>query len=65
MVTDACETWTLSVGDINSLVVSETQTVRRIYGPVQTEEGWRIDEQLEKLMRIEGIVKYITAQRIK
>jgi hypothetical protein len=50
------------------LLVFERQILRRIYdGPVQTEEGRRIrnNEELEKLMRGEDIVKYITAQRIK
>jgi hypothetical protein len=45
------------------------QILRRIYGPVQTEEGWRVrnNDELEKLMRGEdtSIVNYIRAQRIK
>ena len=34
---------------------------------IETEEGWRIrnSDELEKLMRGEDVVKYITAQRIK
>jgi hypothetical protein len=45
----------------------ETQTLRIIYGAVKTEEGWRTgnNDELEKLMRGNDIVKYITAQRIK
>jgi hypothetical protein len=41
--------------------------LRRIYGPVQNEEGWRMrsNDELEKLMRTEDAVKYIRAQRIK
>jgi hypothetical protein len=41
--------------------------ILRVYGPVQTEEGWRIrnNDELEKLMRGEDVVKYIRAQRIK
>jgi hypothetical protein len=37
------------------------QIFRRIYGPVQTEEGWRVrnNDELEKLMRGEDIVNYI------
>jgi hypothetical protein len=50
-----------------NLLVFERQILRRIYGPVQTEEGWRIrnNDKLEKLMREENVVKYIRAQRIK
>jgi hypothetical protein len=61
------ETWTLSVPDVNNLLVFERQILRRINGPVQTEEGWRIRNNyaLEKLMKGEGIVKYTRAQRIK
>jgi hypothetical protein len=33
-----CETWTLSVRDINSLLECERQILGRIYGAVQTEE---------------------------
>jgi hypothetical protein len=41
--------------------------LRRINGPVQTEEGWRIrnNDELEKLMRGEDILKYVRAKRIK
>jgi hypothetical protein len=48
------------------LFVIERQILRRIYGPVETEEGWRIrnSDELKKLMRGNDIVKYIRAQRI-
>ena len=48
------------------MLVFERQ-ILRVYGPVQTEEGWRIrnNDELEKLMRGEDVVKYIRAQRIK
>jgi hypothetical protein len=58
---------TLSVPDVNSLLVAERQVLRRICGPVQTEEGWRMinNYELEKLMRGGIIVKHVRAQRIK
>jgi hypothetical protein len=67
VVTYGCETGTLSVRDVQNLLVFERQILRRIYGQVQTEEGWRIrnNDELEKLVRGEYIVKYIRAQRIK
>jgi hypothetical protein len=47
--------------------VFEKQLLRGIYGAVQTEggKGIRNDDELEKLMTGEGIVKYTRAQRIK
>jgi hypothetical protein len=47
--TYGCQNWTLTVGDVNRLLVFEKQILRRIYGPVQT-EGWRIgnNDKLEK-----------------
>jgi hypothetical protein len=38
-----------------------------VCGPVQIEEGWseRNNDELEKLMTEEDIVKYIRAQRIE
>jgi hypothetical protein len=55
IATYGCETWTLPVEYVNNLQLFERQTLRRIYGPVQTEEGWRIknNDELEKLMRRE------------
>jgi hypothetical protein len=66
-VTYACETWTLSVQDINNLLVFETQISRKIFGPIGSKEGWRIrsNNELQKLIKGEDIVKYIKAQIIK
>jgi hypothetical protein len=52
---------------VNSLLVFQRQIVRRITGAVQTEEGWRIinNDELEKVMRREDIVKYKRAQMMK
>jgi hypothetical protein len=56
----------LSVLDVHNLLVFKRQ-ILRIYGPVETEEGWRMrtSDELEKSMRGENAVKYIGAQRIK
>ena len=66
-MTFTCETWTLSVWDINNLLVFERQILREIFGPLQSTEGWRIrnNNELQKLIKGEGTVKYIKAQRIK
>jgi hypothetical protein len=42
LVTYARKTWTLSVQNINNLLVSERQILRKILGPIQCKEGWRI-----------------------
>ena len=67
VVTYGCETWTLSVRDINRLLVFERQVLRREYGSVDTEEEWRISiyDELEKLVRGEDVDQQIRAQRIK
>jgi hypothetical protein len=66
-VTYACETWTFSVRDINNLLLFETQTLRKIFGPVQYKEGWKIrsNNEVRKVIKGKDIVKYIKAQRIK
>ena len=66
-VTYAWETWAFSVRNINTLLVFETQILRRIYRPVQCKEGWRIrsNNELQKLIKGKDIVKYIKAQSIK
>ena len=61
------ETRTLSVGDVNSLLVFERQVLRSVCSVVQTEERWsmRDKNEFDKLMAGESIVEYVRAQRIK
>jgi hypothetical protein len=49
------------------MLVYERRILKRIQDPVKPEEGWGIrnNEELEKLMRGEDIVKYVRIQRIK
>jgi hypothetical protein len=56
---------TLSVQDINNLLVFDRQILRKIFGPVQCKEGWRIrrNNELRKLMKGENIVKYVKSTR--
>ena len=56
--TSAGETWTLSVRDINNILVSERPILRKILGPIQCKEGWRIrsNNELQKLIKGEDIV---------
>jgi hypothetical protein len=67
IVAYGCETWILSVRDVKNLVVLERHILRRIYGPVQSEQGWRTsnNDELDKLMKGEDVVKYIRVQGTK
>ena len=43
VVTDGCEAWTLTDRDEQQLRMFERRILRRIFGPVQNEDGsWRI-----------------------
>lgn len=61
MVNYGCQTWSLSVGYVNILLVLERPTLGRLHGPVRTEEEWRMrnNDKLETLMTGDHIVKYI------
>jgi hypothetical protein len=50
-----------------NLLVSETQILRKIFGPVQYKDGWRIrsNNEVQKVIKGKDIVRYIRAQRIK
>jgi hypothetical protein len=65
-VTYTCKTWTLSVRVLTNFLVFDKQILRKISGPIQCNEGWRVSSsKLQKLIKGEDIVKYIQAQRIK
>jgi hypothetical protein len=49
VVTYTCETWTLSIQDINNLLVFETQILKTIFGPNNSKEGWRVRNNNEML----------------
>jgi len=60
-------TWTMSVGDINNLLVSERNKLGKIFGPVKSKEGRRKRNNNEKqklIIKGEDIVKHIKTQRI-
>jgi hypothetical protein len=60
LVTLGYETWTLSIQDVNSLFVFGRQTLRSVYGALETEERRRVrnNDELGKLIRGEDIFKY-------
>ena len=67
VATYGSETWTLTKSDENLLKIFERKILRKIYGPVQEGDTWRIryNEELNRLVEGQDIVKFIKAQRIR
>jgi hypothetical protein len=67
VVTYGSETWTLTKSDENLLRIFERKIMRKIYGPIQVGDTWRIrnNEELNRSIKGEDIVKFIKAQRIR
>jgi len=67
VITYSSETWTLTAKDENNLHIFERQILRKISGPVNIDNIWRIWNNMEIGKLIEGadIVRFIKAQRIK
>ena len=67
VVTYGSKTWTLTISDENLLRIFERNIPRKIYGPIQDGDIWRIrnNEELNRSIKGEDIVKFIKAQRIR
>jgi hypothetical protein len=67
VVTYSSETWTLTAKDENSLHIFERQILRKISGPVNTDNIWRTRNNMEidKLIGGADIVRLNEAQSIK
>ena len=67
VVTYWSEIWTLTAKYENNLRIFERQILRKIFGPVNINNVWRIRNNMEINNLIEGadIVRFIKAQRIK
>jgi hypothetical protein len=67
VVTYGSETWTLTKSDENLLRIFETKILRKIYGPIQDGDTWRIrnNEELNRFINGVDIVKLIKSQRIR
>ena len=62
------ETWILTQSDENLLRILERKILRKIYGPIQEGDIWRIrnnEELKNRSINGEDIVKFIKAQRIR
>jgi hypothetical protein len=66
-VTDGCEVWTLTNREEKHLRIFEHRIFRKIFGPVQNEDGsWRIrmNYELNELIGNADIVRFINSRRI-
>jgi len=66
VATYGSETWTLTKSDENSLRNFERKILRKIYGPVQEGDTWRIrcNEELNGFIKGKDIVKFIKRKKI-
>jgi hypothetical protein len=67
VVTYPSETWTLTAKDENKLRIFKRQILRKIFGPVNIDNVWRIRNNMEIDNLTEGAdtVRFIKSQRIK
>jgi hypothetical protein len=67
VVTYSSETWTLTAKDENNLRIFIRQILRKIFGPVNIDNIWRIrfNMEIDKLIKGANTVRFIKAQRIK
>jgi hypothetical protein len=58
----------MSAAEQNCLLVFERRVLRKIYGPIQNNDGtWRIktNEELETVIKKENTVRFIRSQRLR
>jgi hypothetical protein len=67
VVTYGSETWTLTKSDENLLRIFQRKILQKIYGLIQEGDTWRTrsNEELNRSINGEDIVKFIKAQRIR
>jgi capsule polysaccharide modification protein KpsS len=66
IVTYASETWVLKEAIILKLLAFERKTLRRIFGPTNENQIWRVktNEELNKMIKHKNIINHIKAQRL-
>jgi hypothetical protein len=66
-VTCGCEAWTLTDRDEQYLGMFERRILRKLFGPVQNEDGSgriRMNYELNKLIENADIVRFIKSRRM-
>jgi hypothetical protein len=66
-VTYGCEAWTLTNRDEEYLRIFECRILRKIFGPLQNEDGfWRIrmNHELNDLIKNADIVRFVKSKRM-
>jgi hypothetical protein len=66
-VTYGCEAWTLTTRDGQYLRIFGCRILRKIFGPVQNEDGsWRIrmNQKLNELIENADVVRFIKSRRM-
>jgi hypothetical protein len=67
IVNYGCEAWTLTNRDEQYLGIFECRILRKIFGPVQNEDGfWRIrmNHELNDLIKNADIMRYVKSKRM-
>lgn len=68
VLTYGCEIWTLKTSDINQLHCFERRILRKIFGPIEVDQGVyrsRYNHELEILNENQTIIRFIKAQRLR
>jgi len=67
IVTYASETWVLKETIIQKLLVFERKILRKIFGPTEENQIWRVktNEELDKLIKHKNIINYINPLNAK
>jgi hypothetical protein len=67
VITYGAETWTMTTDDENALRSFERKILRRIYGPLQDQVGWRIryNQELCELIKGQDLIRFIKMQRLR
>jgi hypothetical protein len=67
IVTYGCEAWTLTNRDVQYLRIFERRILRKIFGPVQNEDGFcriRMKHKLNDLIKNADTVRYVKSKRM-
>ena len=68
VVSNGCESWTLTKAEEEKLRIFEYKIIRKIYGPIQEPNGYRgirTSNETKEIIKGEDIVKFIKSQRIR